>query len=261
MESLTLIGSSFFYLFSCCSTWLTFRAGGFRPGRFDVAAITLGVLCQSAFLMLRGQTEHACPIGTLSEILIFLSWAMGLFYLAIGPTYRISLMGAFTAPFILALQTIALLLPHSAGPVKNTVNPWIETHAALSLIAFGAFGMGCVAGIMFLLQEKQLKSQHPSPIFHYLPPMRLLEKVTARLLFAGFLLLTMSFAAGLAAGPLNIGLKFWIALLLWSAYFITLLAHQAHHLTANRLATCAIFIFLFALLILPSLRYFAHFSS
>ncbi|MBX9743320.1 MAG: cytochrome c biogenesis protein CcsA [Chthoniobacterales bacterium] len=258
MEFLALLASTFFYFFSCCSTWLTFRKGQFHPGRFDLTAITLGVLCQSYFLLLRGQIEQACPIGTLPEILIFLSWAIGLFYIVIGSTYRVSLMGAFTAPLILALQTTALFLPRSLVSSKISSNPWIETHAAMSLIAFGSFGLACVAGLMFLIQKRQLKSQHPSPLFHHLPSILLLEKVTLRLLWLGFIFLSISFAAGFIAAPLVVDLKFYISLLVWGAYFLTLLGHQYHYLAMNRLAFLAIFIFLFALLILPGMRLFSH---
>ena len=257
MERLALLGSTFFYFFSCCSTLLAFRAGGFRPGRFHFVAIALGVLCQSWFLMLRGDAERACPIGTLPETLIFLSWSIGLFYLLIGPTYRVSLMGLFTAPLILALQIVALFLP-SGIPTSMPHNPWIEAHAALSLVAFGAFGLAFVAGLMFLVQEKQLKSQHPSPIFHHLPPIRLLEGVTARLLLVGFILLTVSFVAGFLAGHSITGMKMWIALLVWGGYCITLLAHQGHRLSAHRLACLAVWIFAVALIALPAVRYFSH---
>lgn len=254
MESLALLASTLFYFFSSCSTWITFRKGRFYPGRWDLLAITLGVLCQSTFLFLRGQQEHACPIGTFSELLIFLSWSIGLFYIAIGSTYRVSLMGAFTAPFILSLQTIALLLPPTTISTKLLPNPWIELHAALSLVAFGALGLAAIAGLMFLVQEKQLKSQHPSLIFHHLPPILLLEKVTLRLLWLGFIFLTISFAAGFGAAPLMLSLKFFMSLLIWGTYLVILLVHHYHHLTAHRLARLIIATFLFSLLVFPILR-------
>ena len=259
MERVALLGSSFFYFFSCCSTLLASRTGSFRPGRFHFMAIALGVLCQSWFLVLRGGAERACPIGTFPETLIFLSWAIGLFYIVIGSAYRISLMGLFTAPLIFILQSIALLLPQGKIPlITISHHPWVETHAALSLVSFGAFGLACVAGLMFLLQEKQLKSQRPSPIFHHLPPIRLLEKVTFRLLLVGFFLLTISFIAGFIAGHAISGVKVWIALLVWGGYFITLAAHRSHHLSAHRLALLAVGIFIIALLLLPGVRYFSH---
>jgi ABC-type uncharacterized transport system permease subunit len=80
---------------------------------------------------------HACPIGTLPEILIFLGWSIALIYLVIGPTYRLSLMGAFTAPLVLFLQIVAIVLPAEPSRPPHAPNPWVEAHAALSLVAYG----------------------------------------------------------------------------------------------------------------------------
>ena len=200
MEKIALWVSTFFYLFSFCSTLLALRAKQLRPGRFSFIAIFLGVVSQSWFLILRGKDLHACPTTTLPGMLIFLSWVIGWFYLLIGSTYRVSLMGVFTAPLILILQSIGCLLLVPIVSIRHTLNPWIEAHAALSLVAFGALGLASVSALMFLFQEAQLKSQAPAPIFHFLPPMQLLEITTARLLWLGLGLLTISFIAGAFSG-------------------------------------------------------------
>ena len=44
----------------------------------------------------------------------FLSWSIALIYLLVGPAYRLSLMGAFTAPLISIIQVTALLAPIAA---------------------------------------------------------------------------------------------------------------------------------------------------
>jgi ABC-type uncharacterized transport system permease subunit len=255
MNHLPLLASTLFYFLSCCSAVLSFRSGEFRAGRFNVITIALGVIAQSCFLIQQGEINHACPIRTLPEIIIFLSWAIGIFYLVIGTTYRISLMGTFTAPLILGLQSIAFLLPAEKIPSMIPMNPWIETHAALSLVAFGAFGLSCISGMMFLVQERQLKSQHPDPIFHHLPPIRILEEATIRLLWMGLILLTISFAAGWIASHSILGLKFWISLLIWGAYSLVLFLNQKHRLTGHRLALSVIIIFFFSLLVLPLIGY------
>lgn len=253
--SFPLLASTLFYFLSCCFSLRGFRSRSFRPGFFGAMAIALGVLAQSWFLIKQGEIEQACPIRTLPEIIIFLSWAIGLFYLVIGTTYRISLMGAFSAPLILGLQLIALMLPADNIPVGSPLNPWIEMHAALSLLAFGAFGLGCVSGMMFLVQEKQLKSQHPTLIFHHLPPIRLLEEVTIRLLWLGLILLSISFASGWVAAHSISGIKFGASLLVWGGYLFTLLLYQQHRLAAHHLAFSAMFTFFFALMFFSIMRY------
>lgn len=250
MGKTALWASTFFYLFSFCSTFLALRAKQLRPGRFSFAAIFLGVVCQSWFLALRGRGTHACPITTLPEMLIFLSWAIGWFYLLIGSTYRVSLMGAFTAPLILICQSIGFFFLTPSISVQHVLNPWIETHAALSLVAFGALGLASVSALMFLFQEAQLKSQAPAPIFHFLPPMQLLEITTVRLLWLGLGLLTISFAAGVLSGISISGMKFWISFSLWGSYGLLGVAQQGRRLSAHRFAQGMVLIFLFALGIL-----------
>jgi ABC-type uncharacterized transport system permease subunit len=248
MESTTALwGSTFFYLFSFCATLLALRRRETHPGRFSFITIFLGVLCQTLFLTLRGGEAHTCPIRTGSEMLLFLSWAIGWFYLLIGPTYRISLMGTFTAPLILILQSIGFFFLTPTISLEHPSNSWIEAHAALSLVAFGALGLASVSALMFLFQERELKSQAPSPIFHFLPPIILLEKTTLRLLWLGWILLTISFAAGFVSQISTSGIKLSISLLLWGGYALLALAQERRALSPHRFAQAVLLIFLFAL--------------
>jgi HemX protein len=254
MEHVALLVATLGYLFAFGHTLFALGAGRFRPGRFNVTAMTVGVTAQLWYLAQRGAREHACPLGSLAETLIFLSWAIALIYLVIGPAYRLSLMGAFTAPLVLLLQIAALLLP---GEVHRSIfrpNPWVEAHAALSLVAYGAFGLACVAGAMYLVQESQLKSRRPSPLFHHLPPISNLADAIARLLWMGFLLLTLSFAAGLLShGPVP-GVKSWVSLLIWCLYAVLLAGSAVGRLRGRRLALSAAVAFLPVLLLLPVLQ-------
>jgi HemX protein len=251
MEHIALLIALLGYLFSFGHTLFALGAGRFQPGRFNFAAMAIGAAGQGWYLSMRGASEHACPIGNLAEILIFLSWSIALIYLVIGPTYRLSLMGAFTAPLVLVLQIIAILLPQTTRTSPATGNPWVETHAAVSLVAYGAFGLACVAGLMFLVQEGELKSRRPAPIFHYLPPISALAKAILRLLWIGFSLLTLSFAAGLLAHIAVANAKFGFSTLIWILYAIILIGAKAGWLAGRRFAIAASLTFLIALLLLP----------
>lgn len=254
MERIALLSATLCYLFSFGHTLYALGAGRFQPGRFNFAAMALGAAAQGWYLSMRGAVEHSCPIGNLSETLIFLSWSIALIYLVIGPAYRLSLMGAFTAPLLLLLQIVALLLPDEIIPRLSAPNPWVETHAALSLVAFGALGLACIAGIMFLVQEGQLKSRKPAPIFHHLPPISILSEAILRLLWMGFLLLTLSFAAGWLAHLAVAGGKFWFSFLIWLLYASILGAARLGFLNGRRLATITAGSFLLTLILLPVIQ-------
>ena len=255
MERIALIGSALCYLFGFGHTMFSLRQGRFQPGRFNFAAVALGAFFQGWYLSLLGRHLHACPIRTLPEILVFLGWSMALFYLVIGPSYRLSLMGAFTAPVVLLLQVAAILLPDAPPLAVKVVNPWVETHAALSLVAYGAYGLSCVAGLMYLVQERQLKSRNPAPLFHYLPPITALSTTNRRLLGMGFVLMTLSFAAGFAA-KLPVGsAKFAFSGVLWLLYGAMLVAAWTGRLAARRVARGGVAVFLLALLLLPLIQH------
>ena len=76
-------------------------------------------------------------------------------------------------------------------------NGLVSLHAALSLLSYGAFGFSSVAALMYLTLEHDLKFHKLRAVLSLLPPIDRLEKITSRLLWAGFILLT----AGLAFIP------------------------------------------------------------
>ncbi len=191
----------------------------YRPSRFNYGVILLGFLFQTGFLTVRGHAEGRCPLTNLFEVFIFLSWSVVLLYLLIGSTYRMSLMGLFTSPLVFVLQVFALVAlpdfhPAVGGGVIVRLSPWLEMHAALSIIAYGAFAMAGVAGAMYLAQERQLKTHHLHTIFFHLPPIADLAVAIHRLLWAGFALLTAGLLFGFMVKfePVKVawGLGVWV---------------------------------------------------
>ncbi len=60
-----------------------------------------------------------------------------LLYLLVGPPYRLSLMGAFSPlRSCIGLLLLALLAPVDHAAPRLAHNPWVELHAALSIIAY-----------------------------------------------------------------------------------------------------------------------------
>ena len=111
MDRQLLIASTLCFFTALVRTLLAARDGISLHGRFNFFAIGLGFLFQSAFLSIRGHALGRCPLTNLFEVFVFLAWSVALIYLLIGPAYRLSLMGAFTAPLVFVIQTFALLAP------------------------------------------------------------------------------------------------------------------------------------------------------
>src|SRR5437763_6203559 len=169
--------------------------------RFNFLAVALGFVFQTAFLWFRGHALGRCPITNLFEVFIFLAWSVAAIYMVVGPAYRLSLMGAFTAPLVVLLQGFALLAPIDVRhPTRLSPNPWLEFHASMSLIAYGVFARACIAGVMYLVQERQLKTRQLHSIFYHLPPLTQLFAAITRLLWWDFGLYTLGLVSGFFVG-------------------------------------------------------------
>ena len=79
----------------------------------------------------------------------------------------------------------------------------MELHAASSIVAYGAFALAGISGVMYLIQERQLKTHHLRSIFYHLPPIHDLAVANRRLILMGFTLLTVGILASFGVGSLS----------------------------------------------------------
>jgi HemX protein len=252
-----LIVSSLCYAAAVLRSVLALRARVFRKSRFNFVMILFGFGLQTAFLGLRGHALGRCPITNLFEVLVFLAWSIALIYMIIGPAYRLSLMGSFTAPLVLLLQSFALLAPIDAPRAARLApNAWLEFHASISLIAYGAFALACVAGVMYLVQERQLKTHELRSIFYQLPPLPNLFSAMIRLLWFGFILYSAGLVSGFLTGQPLPWTKITLAVVVWIVYAAILAAPQL--LAPRRIAAFCVCAFAVALSLLWSIEFVAH---
>jgi len=209
-------------------------------------------LCQMGYLAVRGEMRGACPLRSIAEISVYLAWSLTLFYLLVGPVYRISLLGVFTAPVVVIFQGLALLPgkldPNPERIINTTV--WGETHSAMSVLAYGALALAAVAGVMFLVLDRQLKEQHlKGGLFRNLPPVRELLVSLERLLWLGMVLLTVGIVAGiLMPHETDGGWKHvFVAAGVWGGYVALMVVKRVRGITGRKFALGAVALFVFSL--------------
>src|SRR2546422_5624233 len=262
MDRVILIVSTICFLAAVVHTVIELRAKVFRPMRFNFFAIGLGFVFQTAFLWIRGQELGRCPITNLFEVFVFLAWSVALVYMLVGPTYRLSLMGAFTAPLVLLLQGFALISPiDTRHPVNVPANSWLEFHASMSLVAYGAFALACIAGVMYLLQERQLKTHQLHSIFYQLPPLTNLFAAITRLLWGGFALYTVGLVSGFFTGRPLPRAQMVCAFAVWILYAVILQGRHLRRLAPKRVAALSILGFSAALTLLWGITFTAQMHS
>jgi HemX protein len=258
MERIYLSASTVFFFLGFAYTMYALRARLLRPSRGTFVVMALGFILQTAFLQARGTTAGRCPLTNLFEVLVFLSWSIVLLYFVVGGTYRLSLLGAFTAPLVFLLQTTAQLLPSASIPVvyRKSAGVWPELHAALALMAYGAFALAFVASVMYLVQERLLKKHRLNSFFRTLPPIADLSTALQRVMLAGFVMLTVALFSGLMAGsPAYYKATMIVSCFVWAPYGGLLIFRRKRTCSPRQFAWLSAAAFLLALCTLGALSY------
>ena len=246
-EKAALVAATVMFLGGFVHACRSLRSGAYRPSWTALGLMAAGFLCQCLFLYWRGQELRRCPITNPMELMTFTAWAMVLFYFIVGSDYRFSLLGAFTAPLAFAMQLTALLKPdHPSQPGLSPPGVWTELHATLSLLAYGGYALACVAGVMFLVQDRLLKKHTGMVLMRWLPPVHYLTKATRRLLMAGTLLLTLGILAAYQMEKRPEFSKLLVVWVVWSAYVLLGLYESWRGMSARRAAWAAAGCFLLA---------------
>lgn len=199
-------------IYGCSTVYSLFlwRKGFRRHDHINYGLLLVGFVLHTKAMLLRGLSLQRCPVNNLYEAMTFVGWTIVATYLILGLLPRLRYLGAFAAPFLLAIGVFALMpgldVPYTNHPQFR--NGIVSLHAALTLLSYGAFGLSSVAAVMYLTVQHDLRFDKARAVLSLLPPMDRLEKMTSRLLWAGFGLLT----AGLAFIPFllkNIRRRMW----------------------------------------------------
>ena len=169
-----------------------FRRGFQQDSRINYGLLLAAFGLHTAAMLQRGFNFQRCPINNLYEATLFIAWTIVTAYLLIGTWSRLRFLGAFASPLLFAIGVFALMPALDPRPVGHPLftGGWSSLHKALILLAYGAFGLSAVAGLMYLSQERDLKFHKLRALVSRLPPIQRMELVMGRLLLAGFVLLS-----------------------------------------------------------------------
>lgn len=237
---------------------LMWQRGFRRDNRALYSLIFAGLMVHTWAMFQRGFRLNACPINNLYEATVFLLWTAGAAYLVLGLFSRLRFVGALVAPLLFSVGVFALMPaldpPRGPRPYFNLNQAWQSVHAAFILLAYGAFGLGALAGTMYLAQARDLKRHTARAALSLLPPIARLEAAVTILLVGGFVLLSGGLITGtrylkLATGSyLSVDPFVLYSGGTWLVYGVILLARWRGGQRGRRLAWLAVGSFGFLLL-------------
>ena len=239
-------------------TSLASLAKGWRYPRWRLLALVgTGFVFQSLGLYGRGLEAGGCPIGNPFEILQFIAWSATLIYLAIGPAFRMSLLGFFCSGTTAFLGVLSLLVrswdyARDARIFGN--NPWVETHAAFAIFSYGVFTIMALTSAMYLTQNFGLQNKRSHGLFPFLPSLVELDLMNARLLFTGVGVFTFAMTVGMVNWLEDLQsvhtLKLLFAFGLWFTCLGVFVLRLTKMLLAKRFAWSCLVIFILAMITL-----------
>jgi ABC-type transport system involved in cytochrome c biogenesis permease subunit len=244
-----------------------------RPAlqRLSLAALAVAFGAHTSWLLLRGIHTGRCPLVGTQEMCAFLSWGLVICYLIAYRWYNANALKAFVFPIIFVLAAIAAISPDTLGQLQGLNNPLqgflFPVHAGLILLAYAAFFTAFGAGLMYIIQERELKHKRFGMIFYKLPSLDTCDEISFKALAIGFVLLTLGIAAGFYWQGLRDG-RFWhgtpieiFSVATWVIYFFIIQSRFNAKWGGRAAALASIVSFLIVICSLVGVRYLGNLHS
>ncbi|MDH5511099.1 MAG: cytochrome c biogenesis protein [Nitrospinota bacterium] len=210
--------------------------------------IALGFIFQTVGMVMRSvETGHG-PYGNVFEYFAFAAWIVfGIFLVAEG-YYRIKPLGAFMTPVGFLLSLIALIMAPEATEMQVVRAYWFTLHRTTSFLSFGAITLVFAAGVMYLIQERQLKAKRFGAWYHRLPSLDILDDINRKGLIVGFPVYTVGFVSAVVwsyqrYGAITIHGSTALLILGWVVFAVASAGRAALGWRGRREATLGILVF------------------
>jgi cytochrome c-type biogenesis protein CcsB len=199
MSTLSLLFYLTIFIYLTASVLYLFAMIGKRPEAGKVARwlLVAGVVLHAASFGVRHSSVGGTPVTTLHESLSFFAWCLVLLYLLLDLRFRLSVMGAFAAPMAFLLMVGSAMSPDMVVQLNPLLRSWLfPVHIAFAFLGNAAFALSFCAGVMYLIQDRMLKSKRFTGIYQLLPSLDTLDKVNYTCLSVGFPLMTLGIISG-----------------------------------------------------------------
>jgi cytochrome c-type biogenesis protein CcsB len=166
----------------------------FRP---SLLAVVSGFVCHILSIVLRANELNHMPLTQRYEAFSFFAAFITLGYLIAYARYRIASLSVFVFPLIFVLTFLANVAFVRSDAIPEALRSnWIYIHTPLIFMGYAALFLSFAASVMYLIQERKLKTKSHSSWFTQLPSLEICDDLSYRSLAIGFPLITMGIISG-----------------------------------------------------------------
>jgi ABC-type uncharacterized transport system permease subunit len=207
--------------------------------------------------------HHSLPVDT-HETQSFIALLLALAFLLVYARFRTITLGIFLLPLAFLLGLLPAFHPGlevEAFPGLHT--GWLFLHIALLLAAYAALFVSLVASVLYLIQERRLKSKSLTSTRIKLPPLETLDRIALRALLFGLPCMTAGLLIGSLLAQVTYGATYFrdpkilLAFAMWLAYIGMIYIRRHAGLRGRRAVYLSSFVFMFILCVWASNQFSA----
>jgi ABC-type uncharacterized transport system permease subunit len=211
------------------------------------------------------QAHRWMPVGV-REVESLLGFAVACLFFLIWAIYDAISLGIFALPITFFIVFVPALGPDPyTFPSEGVRISWLVAHIAALLAAYAALGFSLLASVLYLVQERRLKTKRKPgedswwlPL-DWLPPLDTLERVAHATLEFGFPCMTVGLVIGsVLAQETPLGAAYFLdtkviaSFILWAVYVTLLFVRRTAGLRGRRAAYLSGAVFLVMLAVLAA---------
>jgi ABC-type transport system involved in cytochrome c biogenesis permease subunit len=194
---------------------------------FALAAFRIGVILHVVSVVEEAIGTRGVPLNNFYESASACALLLALLFLLIYQRYRMETLGVFVFPLVFVLALAGSLgrpvAPWSSPAVRDA---WLLVHVAFVMLGFAALAVMTGAALLYLVQERRLKTKRSGAGLPKLPPLGTLDGLISRAMGLAFVLITLAVVAGSIWGFVEWGTrwirepKIAISLVTWGFYLV-----------------------------------------
>ena len=165
--------------------------------RIAYGFLAAGFLCHTIGLFLLATHIRQMPVTTLSQTFSLFAWAIVGSYLAFQLKFNVRILGTFVSPLAVVFMLLSSAIPSQIIPASKLFKSlWLTIHVATMFLGNAIFALAFCAGIMYLLQERQIKTKSFGILYRRLPSLEVLDSLNYICVTFGFPLITVGLISG-----------------------------------------------------------------
>lgn len=251
-----LAASGVFYGLSFLFHLLSFSGAYPRANRGAFAFMRVGFLIATfSFVAEAIDRSFFLPVVNFPQATAFFAWSLAFVYLVLLVRLQNESFGLVLSPILLLLTLTAVVKKWGvaqAVPLNPVLhNPYFALHIFTAFFAYASFALSFAAGILYLIQYRELKRKHAGKFYRKLPSLEELERLIYQPLLWGGPLLLIALAIGFVWSKSAYG-EFWIFDPKTIAtgvtvvfYFAILYLHYVSSLRGKQIALLSLLAFVF----------------